>query len=432
MDIPRKTSARKRIIKRIVLGLLAAAAIGGITLGLSRLKPAAPTVERSTVWVDSVKRGPMLRDVRGLGTLVPEDVMWVPAMTDGRIERILVLPGAQLRPDTILMELSNPDLVNQTLTAEYDLKSAEAAYTDLKVKLESANLTQQADAAKVESDFVQAKLRADTDESLVAEHLTPEITAKLSRSAADELENRRKIEQKRLQIAGESIQAQLDAQKVQVEQKRALLELKRTQVQELKIRAGTDGVLQSLGVAAGAAGNVSQSSPPIEVGQRVTAGTLLAKVAQPWKLKAELKIAETQAKDILLGQKAEIDTRNGIIPGRVVRIDPAAVNGTVTVDVKLEGKLPQGARPDLSVDGTIELERLTDVVYVGRPVFGQQQSLVQLFKLDPDGRGAARVQVKLGRASVNTIEILEGLRVGDQVVLSDMSAWDSHDRIRLN
>ena len=421
MDIPRKGAARQRMIRRIIYVGIVALLVPAITVGLGKLKPAAPSVERGTVLIDTVKRGGLLRDVRGLGTLVAEEVLWIPATTQGRVEKILVRPGTAVKPETLLLEMSNPVLEQETLDAEYQLKSAEANSTDLKVKLESQRLTQQAETARVQSEHQRAKLQADKDEEMGKLGLSPDLTVKLSRALANELANRQQIEQKRLDISGESIEAQLAAQRVQVDQKRALWELKKRQVEELKVRAGTIGVLQQLG-----------HTTPIEVGQQVAPGTILAKVAQPWKLKAELKIAETQAKDILLGQVATVDTRNGIIPGKVSRIDPAAQNGTVTVDVKLEGELPQGARPDLSVDGTVQLEKLDNVVYVGRPVFGQAQSLVTLFKLEADNRTANRVQVKLGRTSVNTVEIVEGLRPGDQVILSDMSAWDAHDRIKLN
>jgi HlyD family secretion protein len=417
MDVPRKGARRKRIIRRSIAAAVVICAVPLITWALSRLKPAAPTVERGTVWVDTVKRGPMLRQVRGLGTLVPEEVLWIPAITDGRVERVLLRPGAQVKPETILLELSNPQLELEASSAEWQVKTAEANYTDLKVKLESQKLDQRAKTAQVQSEYVQAELKADRDEKLAKDGLTPDLNLRLSKATADELKHRFEIEKKRLEISDESIEAQLAAQRVQIEKLRAEYELKRQQVQALKIQAGTVGVLQQL---------------PVEVGQRVTAGTILAKIAQPWKLKAELKIPETQAKDILIGQVAQIDTRNGFIPGKVSRIDPAAIAGTVTVDVRLEGELPQGARPDLSVDGTIEIERLADVLQVGRPVFGQPNSVVTLFRLDADGKEANRVQVKLGRASVNTIELLEGLQVGDQVVMSDMSAWDAHNRIRLN
>jgi HlyD family secretion protein len=426
MDIPRKGAARARLIRRIVVGVVVVAGVIATSIALGRLKPAAPEVESGTVWPDTVKRGPMLREVRGLGTLVPEDVLWIPATTQGRVEKIHVWPGTSVKPDTVLLEMSNPVLEQEMLDAEYALKTADATYTDLRVRLESQRLTQQADVARIQSDYVQAKLRADRDQELGKLGLKPDLEVRIQIATAEELANRHKIEQKRLEISSESIEAQLASQKVQVDQRRAQYELKKRQVDELKVRAGTEGVLQQLGNQTPTGGGTV-----IEVGQQVAAGTILAKVAQPWKLKAELKIAETQAKDILLGLPAQIDTRNGVIPGKVVRIDPAVVNGTRTVDVKLAGELPAGAVPDLSVDGTITIEKLDDVVYVGRPVFGQANSVVTLFKIEPDGKHASRVQVKFGRNSVNTIEILEGLQPGDRVLLSDMSAWDAYNRIRL-
>ncbi|MGC9970712.1 MAG: HlyD family efflux transporter periplasmic adaptor subunit [Bryobacteraceae bacterium] len=417
MDIPRKEAARRKRIRQIAIGAVVVIAVPLVTWGLSRLKPAAPGVERATVWLDTVKRGPMLRQVRGLGTLVPEDILWIPATTDGRVEQRLALPGIVVRPDTVLIVLSNPELQQATVDAEWKLRGAEAELENLKVKLESDRLTQQAAAATVESEANKSKLTSDRDAELNKLGLTADIIAKTSAATAQDWANRTRIEKKRLDIGVEAIKAQIAVQQAAVEQFRALYNLKKSQVEALKVRAGVNGVLQQV---------------PVEVGQRVAVGTNLARVVQPEKLKAELKIPETQAKDVAMGQKAEVDTRNGIIPGRVSRIDPAAKDGTVTVDVKLEGALPQGARPDLSVDGTIEIEKLTDVLYVGRPTFGQPNSQVTLFKLDAEGKGATRVQVKLGRSSVNTIEILEGLRVGDQVVLSDMTQWDAYDRIRLN
>ena len=422
MDVPRKGAARARLIRRLIYLGIVLAAIPLITWGLSRLKPAAPGVDRATVWIDTVKRGQMMRDVRGLGTLVPEDVLWIPATTEGRVEKILLRPGVNVKPDTIILIMSNPQVENDSLDAMYQLKQAEANLTELEVRLESTRLQQVSATAQVQSQHAVAKIQADRDEELRKLGLLADLQARLTRVQADELQNRYSVEEKRLQIMSQSNQALIDAQKVQVEKLRALYKLKQRQVEELKIRAGTTGVLQQLGAG----------TTPLEEGQRFPAGTPLVKIAQPWKLKAELKIAETQAKDIMLNQIAQIDTRNGIIPGKVSRIDPAASQGTVTVDVRLEGELPQGARPDLSVDGTVQLERLDDVLYVGRPVFGQANSTVTLFKLEPNGKDANRVQVKLGRSSVNTIEILEGLKVGDQVILSDMSAYDAHNRIQLN
>jgi HlyD family secretion protein len=370
-----------------------------------------------------VKRGPMLRQVRGLGTLVPEEILWIPAQTNGRVDQIVVRPGAIVNPDTVLMKMSNPEVELAASQAEWALKAAEAQYTDLRVKLESQRLDQEAAAARVASEYAQAKLNSDVEARLGEQGLTSDVKVKTTKHIADELLNRSKIEREKADISKESVQAQLAAQRVNIEKMRAEWELKKKQLAMLQVRAGVHGVLQQLGPSQAA---------PVEVGQQIAAGGILAKVAQPSKLKAELKIAETQAKDILIGQLAQIDTRHGIIEGRVSRIDPAVQNGTVTVDVRLEGKLVPGARPDLSVDGTIELERLDDVVYVGRPVFGQPNSTITLFKLDPDQKEATRVQVKLGRTSVNTIEVLEGLKVGDNVILSDMTAQDAHNRIRLN
>ncbi len=417
MDIQRKDAGRKRLIRRLIYIAVLVISIPLITWGLSRLKPAAPTVERATVWVDTVKRGPMVRQVRGLGTLVAEDILVIPAETDGRVKERLMLPGVNVKPDTPIMVLTNPDLEVAMNDYEWQVKQAKANYEDLRVKLESQQIDQKSLVTKTESEFEQAKLTLDRDRQLLKLNLKSDLEVRLSEAKYNELVSRLENEKQRLNILGESIKAQMDAQKVQIEKLQAQYELKKQQVAQLTVRAGTTGMLQQLSV---------------EVGQRVAAGTALARVSQPWKLKAELKIPETQAKDVQIGQLAQVDTRNGIIPGTVMRIDPAAINGTVTVDVKLQGELPQGARPDLSVDGVIELERLADVVYVGRPVFGQPNSQITLFKLEPDGKGADRVPVKLGRTSVNTIEITDGLKVGDQVILSDMSAWDAQNRIRLN
>jgi HlyD family secretion protein len=361
----------------------------------------------------------MKREVRGLGTLVPEGTLLIPATTDGRVERILIRPGTPVRPDSIVMILTNPELETELQKSEFAVKAAEADYTNLRVTLEKQVLDLRAAAAQVTADYNTSKLQADRDAALAKEGLYSEIDAKISAVKARELGTRYEVEQTRLKINTESVDAQLAAQKVKVEQARAEYKLKLRQVEQLQVRAGVAGMLQQL-------------PTPVEQGQQVTNGTPLGKVAQPSKLKAELKIAETQIKDVTIGQLAIIDTRNGFINGRVSRIDPSILNGTVTVDVRLEGKLPAAARPDLSVDGTIELERLDDVVYVGRPVFGQPDSTIQLFKVEPDGKHAGKVRVQLGRGSVNTIEVREGLQVGDQVILSDMSAYDTYDRIRLN
>ncbi|MBI2689732.1 MAG: HlyD family efflux transporter periplasmic adaptor subunit [Acidobacteria bacterium] len=416
MDVPREGAAKKRLIKRIIAGVVVLAVAGGVTYWLGKLQPAAVTVEFSTVWPDTVKRGPMLRNVRGMGTLVPEEILFVPAISEGRVEKIFQRAGAIVRADTILLELSNPELQLAAFDAEWQVKAAEATTRDLKVKLESQRLDQVSAAARVQSEFSQAKLTADRDEALIKLGLKSDLEFKLSKAKADELAGRSKIEDQRVANFAESVEAQLAAQKVQIEKLRAAWDLKKQQVQQLKVRAGAAGVLQQMAV---------------EEGQKVLPGAVLAKVAQPTKLKAELKIAETQTKDLLIGQQATIDTRNGLIPGHVVRIDPAAINGTVTVDVKLEGPLPLGARPDLSVDGSVDLERIADTVYVGRPVYGQPNSTITLFKLVPGTDEAIRVPVKLGRGSVNHVEIVEGLAVGDTVLLSDLSQHDSQNRIKL-
>jgi HlyD family secretion protein len=417
MDFVREGVAKKKRIKAAILTVVVLAAGAAITWRLSKLQPAAPSVERATVWVDSVKRGPMLRDVKGTGTLVPEDPLWIPAANEGQVSKILVQSGDRVKPDTVLLVLTNPDMELAANDLEWQVKQAEADLTGLKVTLESERLNQQSVVSAVASDLEQADLTKERDQQLLKMQLKSDMEVKLSVAKWKELASKSEIEKKRLEIMSESTSAQLDGKKVQVEKLRAQWQLKKQQVAELTIRAGTEGVLQEMS---------------LQYGQRVKPGDVLAKVVQPWRLKAEVNIPETQAKDILPGQVAQIDTRNGIIPSHVIRIDPNVVNGTRTVECKLDGALPPGAVPNLSVDGTVELERLTDVVYVGRPVFGQPNSQVSVFKLDEDGKGATRVTVKLGRSSVNSIEVLDGLRVGDQVVLSDMSAQDQNPRIRLN
>jgi HlyD family secretion protein len=419
MDIPRKQAGRKKLIRRILIAIVVLAAIPAMTIGLSRLKPAAPSVERSTVWVDAVKRGPMKREVRGLGTLVPEETLLIPATTDGRVERILIRPGTPVKADSVVMVLTNPELQTQLLNAEFALKAARADLANLKVTLNKQELDLRSSAAQVTADYNTAKLQSERDAALAKEGLFADVDAKISAVKARELATRLDLEHTRLKINQEAVDAQIASQTVRLDQLAAEYRLKQSQVDQLKVRAGVAGMLQQL-------------PTPVEVGQRVAMGTALGKIAQPSKLKAELKIAETQIKDVTIGQHAVVDTRNGLIEGKVARIDPSILNGTVTVDVRLEGELPSGARPDLSVDGTIELERLTDVVFVGRPVFGQPDAAVQIFRLEADGKHASRTKVQLGRASVNNIEIRDGLKVGDQVVLSDMSAYDNYDRIRLN
>jgi HlyD family secretion protein len=415
MDVATPQVAIKKRRRRVVVGILALGVLAGVTLGVSRLKPAAPGVERGTLWIDTVKRGPMLRQVRGLGTLVPEDIRWIPATTTGRVERILLRPGTEVMAHSVILELSNPALDLELQDATLKLKAAQAAYTNLRVQLQNEYLQQQAATNSIEGDFRKATMQVEVNEQLAKDALVAALTVKQARLDAQQLETRLALSRRQLESHAESMEARLAVQQVEVDQARAMLELKQRQVNELHVRAGVDGVLQVV---------------PVEVGQQVAPGTNLARVANPSRLQAELKIAETQAKDVLVGQVASVDTHNGIVPGHVIRIDPSVQNGTVTVDVSLEGALPKGARPDLSVDGTVELERLASVVYVGRPAFGQESSTVGLFKLQPNGE-ASRVQVKLGRSSVNTVEVLGGLNPGDQVVLSDMSQWDGFERIRL-
>jgi len=416
MDIPRTVNLRKKWLRRAIFSVLVISSLIGVSFILARLKPAAPTVERASAWLDTVKRGAMVRQVRGVGTLVPEELLWVPAVTNGRVQKVLMKPGALVTRDAILLVLSDPALQLAALEAQFKVKAAEAQYQDLRIQLKSRHLTQQADVARIESDYQQARLRADRNVLLVKDGLLADIDLQVAQSNADQLDHRRKIEEERLSIQLESIDAQLAVQKAEIERLQAMAELRRSEIDSLQVRAGTDGVLQELSV---------------QIGQHVSPGMILAKVAQPQRLLAELKIPETQAKDVAIGQVAMIDTRNGLIPGRVSRIDPAVKEGTVLVDVKLEGDLPPGARPDLNVDGVIELEKLPDIVYIGRPALGQPHSTIGLFRLEPDGVTAIRVPVELGRSSVNTIEVIRGLQVGDTVILSDMSAWDSHDRIAL-
>ena len=416
MDIQRPSNARAKKIRRIAYATVALLLVGGVSYGLSKLRPAAPSVDRATIWPDEVKRGPMLREVRGLGTLVPEDIRWIPAQTDSRVERWVLRPGAIVKPSSIIMELSDPILQRDALDAEFLLKGAEADLANLRVQVNSELMNQKANEAAVRSDYEQARLQHDVDEKLYKEGIFSDHTRSLSRVKEEQLAIRLQLEGERTRITADSSLARLAAQQAKVDQQKALYQLKKGQLEALHVRAGIDGVLQLV---------------PVEVGQRVTPGTNLARVADPKKLKAEIKIAETQAKDVTIGQKATIDTRNGVVNGHVSRIDPSVVNGTVTVDVAITDPLPNGARPDLSVDGTVELENLKDVLYVGRPVHGQADSTIGLFKIIDDGSEAVRVNVKLGRSSVNTIEVVQGLKVGDKVILSDMSAWDNFDRVRL-
>ncbi|MGO9542304.1 MAG: efflux RND transporter periplasmic adaptor subunit [Terriglobales bacterium] len=419
MDIARpefKTQKRRRqimIVAAVVVGVVA------VSVGVSRLKPAAPTVERGTVWTDTVKRGPMLRQVRGLGTLVPsqESVRQIPAETEATVVRIHMLPGSQVTADTILLEMSNPQTEQAAVDAQLQLKAAEAEYQSLRVKLESDLMNQKAGAATVHADDSQAQRQAKTDKALYELGVISGLSYKSSQDKADELTTRNDLENQRLTANQRAIESQMAEQQAKVDQMRTLAQLKQKQLDALKVRAGINGVLVDL---------------PLQVGQHVLPGSMLAKVVEPDHLMATLKVAETQARDVQIGEPASVDTHNGMIAGVVMRVDPAVQNGTVTVDVKLTGELPKGARPDLSVDGTIDLERMDNVLYVGRPAFGQENSTISLFKLNTDGQGALRVPVKVGRASVNSIQVLEGLHEGDTVILSDMSRWDNTDRIRLD
>ncbi|QHS53206.1 efflux RND transporter periplasmic adaptor subunit [Edaphobacter sp. 12200R-103] len=418
MDIQRPDIKRKKIRRQWIVGGIGLVVLGVAAFAVSRLKPAAPTVDRATVWTDTVKQGPLLRQVRGPGSLVPREdrIRLIPAETEATVVRIRVLPGAKVEPNTVLMDLVDPTLQQELLDAQLQLKAAQTDLMNVKAKLDSDLMTQKAGAATVQADYNQAKLQAQTDKSLYELGVISGLTYNASKGKADELTTRDSIEKQRLTVNERAIATQVAVQQTKVEQAEALLALKQRQQDALSVKAGISGVLVDL---------------PHQVGEHVAPGTTLAKVVQPDQLKASLKIAETQARDIQIGQPSEIDTHNGVIEGKVMRIDPAVVNGTVTVDVELAGTLPQGARPDLSVDGTIDLDRMANVLYVGRPAFGNENSTISLFKLSPDGKTAVRVPVKVGKASVNAIQVLEGLQAGDTVILSDMSRWDNTDRIRL-
>lgn len=418
MDIQRPDIKRKKIRRQWIFG-----GVGVVVLLLaagfvSKLKPAAPTVDRAIVWTDTVKQGPLLRQVRGPGSLVPREdrIRLIPAETEATVVRIRVLPGAKVEPNTVVMDLVDPTVQQELLDAQLQLKAAQTDLMNVRAKLDSDLMTQKAGAATVRADYNQAKLQAQTDKSLYDLGVISGLTYNASKGKADELTTRDSIEKERLTVNEKAIATQVAVQQTKVAQAEALLALKQKQQDALSVKAGISGVLVDL---------------PHQVGEHVAPGTTLAKVVQPDQLKASLKIAETQARDIQIGQPSEIDTHNGVIDGKVMRIDPAVVNGTVTVDVELDGTLPQGARPDLSVDGTIDLDRMANVLYVGRPAFGNENSTISLFKLSPDGKTAVRVPVKVGKASVNAIQVLEGLQSGDTVILSDMSRWDNTDRIRL-
>jgi len=417
MDIPRKSRTRRKIILRIILGVVLLAMIGAVSFHVSKMEPAAPAVDRATVWIDTVKQGSMSRAVRGMGKLVPEEIRWITATVDGLVERKVLEPGANVTPDSIIIELSNPQLERDAVTAEWDLKAAESGFANFQLGLRNEELTQAADLARMESDYEQAKIRYEARLKLFEDGLISPLDLQEYRVIAEQSSNRIELEKKRAAIRQESVEAQLSERRTQVEKSRAMYELRKSQLEQLNVKAGVEGILQQI---------------EVDVGGRIGTGGNLARVTNPNRLKAELSISETQAKDIQAGQAVSVDTRNGVVEGVVSRIDPAVRNGSVTVDVRFTEELPAGARPDLSVDGTIVLERLEDVVYMGLPVQGQANSQIGLFKLSDDGKTAERMKVQLGRTSVNTVEIQEGLKPGDQVILSDMSAHDGVDSIRFN
>lgn len=413
MDIPREPKTKRR--PYIIAGV-AVLAVVLVTVALTRLEPAAPGVEGATLWIDTVQRGLMLREVRAPGTLVPEQIRYIPAVTSGRVEQIHVRPGTPVTSATVLLEMSNPDVQLEALASQQQLNAAEAALLNIETSLRSQILNQRSLVATVRAQYQEAKRQADVIASLDKTGLATAMEVGRAKDQVEEAATRLRAEEERLKVAEQAIDQQVALQRSQVQRLRAIVQFQQGRIASMRVTAGADGVLQQM---------------DLEPGQWVNAGSQLAQVSQPGKLKAELRVPETQARDVVLGQPVKIDTRNGIIPGRVMRIDPAAQNGTVAVEVALEGELPRGARPELSVDGTIEIERLEDVLYVGRPAYGQAESVVGLFKLAPDGDEATRVNVKLGRSSVNTIEVVQGLQTGDRVIISDMSAYDNHDRVRL-
>ena len=419
MDIARPDLKKRKFRRQVLWSAIGLVLLAAITLLVMRLKPAAPTVDRNTVWTDTVKRGNIIRQVRGLGTLVPREdrIRSIPAETDGTVVRIFELPGALVHPDTIILQLTNPELSQEAQDATLQLNEAQADYHNTQVSLESSLMDRRATAADIHAQYQQAQLQARTDQALYKLGVISGLSYSDSKGKADALTTREDLQKQEIAINQKALETQLAVQKAKVEQASALAQLKQREVDALNVRAGIEGVLVQM---------------PLQIGQHVPVGTELAQIIQPDQLKAELQIAETQAHDVQIGQPAEIDTHNGVVPGTVTRINPAVVNGTVTVDVRLDGSLPQGARPDLSVDGTVDLQRLNEVLYVGRPAFGNENSTISLFKLDPSGNYATRVPVKVGRASVNEIQILGGLKEGDTVILSDMSRWDNVDRIRLD
>ncbi|HXJ45437.1 MAG TPA: HlyD family efflux transporter periplasmic adaptor subunit [Candidatus Dormibacteraeota bacterium] len=416
MDIAIPQNEHAKLVRRIVIAVVLLLGVAVVAYALTRLRPAAPSVDGASLFSDTVKRGDLLRAVHGVGTLVPEDIQWIPALNTARVSKIILHPGATVRADSIILELSNPELERDTLDAEYQLKAAEAQFQSVKAQMGSDILNQKAAAAAVRSEYEQSRIQHAVDEKMLEQKLGAEVTARLSKVKEDQLAIRAQLEEARSKNAEDTAEAKIAAEKSHVDQQRALYNLRRSQLEALHVRAGINGVLQLV---------------PVEVGQSVAPGTNLARVADPKRLKAEIKIAETQANELSPGMKSTIDTRNGIVAGRVSRIDPSVQNGTVSVDISIDGALPNGARPDLSVDGTIEIENLKNILYVGRPAFGQPQTTVGLFKMNEDGTEAVRTSVKLGRFSVSSVEVLQGLKEGDRVILSDTSAWSSYERIRL-
>jgi len=421
MDIARPDIKQKKRRRLVVWFGGAAAVLALVTIGIFRLKPAAPTVDRSTIWTDTVKRGPMVRQVRSsTGVLAPREdsIELIPAQTNATVVRIRILPGAQVTPDTIIMDLTDPQLHQELLNAQLALKAAKADYQSLRAQLQSTLMDKKTAAAQVNADYTQDQLQAQTDKALYDLGVISGLAYQKSKNTADQLSTQHQLSQQQLDVNQKAIEVQLGSQKTKIDQAQALVDLYERQVAALEVRSTIAGTLAPL-------------PTPVQAGQHVTAGTSVAEVIQRDKLKAALQIAETQARDIQLGQPASIDTHNGVIQGHVTRIDPSVVNGTRTVDVELVGALPPGAVPQLSVDGTIDLERMKDVLYMGRPALGNENSKLSLFKVDADGKGATRVSVNVGRASVNEIQVLSGLKEGDTVILSDMSRWDNVDRIRL-
>lgn len=415
MDIVRNAE-KKRVPRGALYAAIAIVAVVLTTVAFARLEPAAPPVDRQTLVIETVQRGPLTRAVRGSGVLTPENVRWIAAATEGRVERVVAQPGTVVTAETVILELSDPQQQQSARDAEWQLRAAEAAYQAARAELESERLDREASTARLRAEAEQARLRAKADAELANAGLAAPITRQLSASNAASLEQRLKLEERRLGTLSSSQRARLAVLEAEVEQRRAMVDLQRQRIESLQVRAGIDGVLQQVAVQAG---------------QRVGAGTTLARVAQPDRLKAEVRVPETQVKDLAVGQRAQIDTRTGIVAGRVARIDPAASNGTVLVDIAIDGALPAGARPDLGVDATIELERLPNVVYVARPVRAQENATGTVFRVDADGNSARRVQVAFGRASATAIEIRSGLAPGDRVIVSDDSAYDKYEEIEI-